>query len=192
MGRNKALLPFLGEPLIQRVIRRVRPAADELFIITNEPTAYQSLGLRLMPDIEPGLGPLGGLQAALRAAAHPAVAVVACDMPFASAPLLVASADILVAERADVVIADTTEGFEPLHAVYRRATCLPRIEAALAAHQRRMISWFGDAAVRRLTAEELERYDPDGLAFWNVNTPEEFAEAERRASGPPAPGKARG
>ena len=44
-----------------------------------------------------------------------------------------------------------------------------------------MISWFPKVNLRRLTPDELGRYDPDGLAFWNVNTPEEFAEAEQRA-----------
>lgn len=191
MGRNKALLPFQGKPLIQRVIERVQPAADELFIVTNEPAAYQSLGLRLIPDVRTGLGPLGGLQAALQAATHAAVAIVACDMPFANASLLVAAARILEQENADVVIAETAEGLEPLHAVYRRHSCLPKIEAALAAHQHRMISWFADIKVRRLTSGELERYDPEGLAFWNVNTPQDFAEAEQRASAPRGPDNAR-
>jgi molybdopterin-guanine dinucleotide biosynthesis protein A len=109
--------------------------------------------------------------------------VVACDMPFASPALLAAAAEAMLREEVDVVIAETSEGFEPLHAVYRRKKCIPAIESALEAEQRRMISWFPKVRVRKLTPSELARYDPDGLAFWNVNTPEEFAEAERRAGG---------
>ena len=71
---------------------------------------------------------MGGLYTALVSAKYPSVAVVACDMPFASAPLLVAAAGFLSQEKADVVIAETAEGFEPLHAVYRRETCIPAIE----------------------------------------------------------------
>jgi hypothetical protein len=44
-----------------------------------------------------------------------------------------------------------------------------------------VISWFPRVSIRKLTPEELGRYDTDGLAFWNVNTPEEFADAEQRA-----------
>jgi molybdopterin-guanine dinucleotide biosynthesis protein A len=183
MGENKALKPFLGRPLIERVVKRLESIADELLITANEDGAFDFLGIRREPDVRPGLGPLGGLYTALSAAKFPAVAVVACDMPFTSAPLLVASAGILVQEDADVVIAESPEGFEPLHAVYRRATCLPAIEAAVDSGKLRMISWFPRVRVRRLTAAELDRYDPDRLAFWNLNTPEEFAEAERRASG---------
>jgi molybdopterin-guanine dinucleotide biosynthesis protein A len=191
MGQDKALKPFLGRPLIRRVIERLAPVADELLITTNQPAQYAFLNLPLFSDIQPGRGPLGGLHTALSAAKGPIVAVVACDMPFASAALLEAAAAILVEEQADVVIAETPDGFEPLHAVYRRATCIPAIETAIAADQWRMISWFPGVTVRTLTPEEVGRFDPEHLAFWNVNTPEDFAAAEGRASGRSAPGRAR-
>ena len=191
MGENKALKLFLGRPLIQRVVERLAPAADEVLITTNEPETYQFLNLPLFPDLRPGRGPLGGLYTALVSARHPQVAVVACDMPFASAPLLVASAGILQQDHADVVIAETAEGFEPLHAVYRREACVPAIGQAMDAGQWRVISWFAQVKVRKLTGMELARYDPDGIAFSNVNTPEEFSAAEKRASEPIGPGKPR-
>ncbi len=183
MGEDKALKLFLGKPLIQRVVDRLRPIADEVIVTTNRPEEYAFLGLPLFADLQPGRGALGGLLTALSSARQPVVAVVACDLPFASAGLLEAAAGILVREEADVVIAETSEGFEPLHAVYRRQTCLPAISAALQADQWRVISWFSKVKVRTLTPEEVSRHDPEGLAFWNLNTPEEFAEAERRASG---------
>ena len=182
MGENKALKPFLGRPLIQRVVERLAPIADEILVTTNQPADYPFLDLRLIPDLKPGRGALGGLYTALVSAQHPHVAVVACDMPFASAPLLAACSGLLEQERADVVVAETPEGFEPLHAVYRKAACLPAVEAAIQADQWRMISWFPQVIVRKLTPEELARYDPEGLAFWNLNTPDEFLEAERRAA----------
>ena len=181
MGENKALKPFLGRPLVQRVIERLAPIADELLLTTNQPEEFAFLELPLFSDIKPGRGPLGGLYTALVSAKYSSVAVVACDMPFASAPLLVAAASILSQEGADVVIAETAEGFEPLHAVYRRETCIPAIESAMEADQWRVISWLPQVKVRKLSPEELGRFDPQGLAFWNVNTPEEFSNAERRA-----------
>ncbi len=182
MGENKALKPFLGRPLIQRVVDRLAPIADELVLTANQPDDYAFLSLPAVPDIRPGRGPLGGLYTAIFSAHQPAVAVVACDMPFASATLLAAARDLLEQEEADVVIARTDEGFEPLHAVYRRATCVPAIESALDSDQWRVISWFPRVKVRTLSQEEVSRYDPDGLAFWNLNTPEEFSAAEARAA----------
>jgi molybdopterin-guanine dinucleotide biosynthesis protein A len=182
MGEDKALKPFLGRPLIQRVVDRLQPIADELIVTTNRPEDYSFLNLRLLSDIKPGRGALGGLYTAIASATHPIVAVVACDMPFASARLIEAMGRFLVENEADVVIAKSDEGYEPLHAVYRRETCLPAIESAIDADQWKVIAWFPQVKVRVLTSEEIRSSDPDGLAFWNVNTPDEFAEAEKLAT----------
>jgi len=179
MGEDKALKTFLGRPLIQRLIERLSPIADEIIVTTNRPEAYSFLELRLIPDLKPGRGALGGLYTAIASATHPIVAVLACDMPFASATFIETASQLLVEEEADVVIAKSNEGYEPLHALYRRETCLPAIEAAIDADQWKVIAWFPQVKVRVLTNEELKQLDPAGLAFWNVNTPEEFAKAEQ-------------
>src|SRR5688572_5433355 len=165
MGEDKALKPFLGRPLIQRVLERLSPVADEIIVTTNRADDYAFLGLRLVSDLKPGRGALGGLYTAIASATHPIVAVVACDMPFASAGLIQAASRILVEEEADVVIARVdslaepagkSQGYEPLHAVYRRSTCLPAIETAIEADQWKVIAWFPQVKVRVLTAEENE------------------------------------
>ena len=181
MGEDKALKPFLGRPLIQRVIERLSPIADEMIVTTNRPEDYRFLDLRLCPDLKPGRGALGGLYTAVASATQPLVAVVACDMPFASPTFLEAASRLLVQEEADVVIARTDEGYEPIHAVYRRSTCLPAIEAAIQADQWKVIAWFPQVKVRVLASEEVKQFDPEGLAFWNVNTPDEFIQAEQLA-----------
>ena len=189
MGEDKALKIFLGRPLIQRVIERLSPIADEVIVTTNRPDDYSFLNtstssvqrLRLVPDLKPDRGALGGLYTAIASASNPIVAVVACDMPFASAALIEAASRLLIEEDADVVIARTDEGYEPIHAVYRRETCLPAIEAAINADMWKVIAWFPQVKVRVLTSDEIKRYDPSGLAFWTVNTPEDFLEAEKIA-----------
>jgi molybdopterin-guanine dinucleotide biosynthesis protein A len=189
MGEDKALKTFLGRPLIQRVIERIAPIADELLVTTNRPAEYSFLDVPLVPDLKPGRGALGGLYTAIASASQPFVAVVACDMPFASTTLIEAAIRILVQEGADVVIAKGPEGYEPLHALYRRETCLPAIEAAIAADQWKVIAWFPEVKVRVLNADEIKASDPLGLAFWNVNTPDEFAKAEELATSQSAPGR---
>src|SRR5690349_22035126 len=178
MGEDKALKTFLGRPLIQRVVERLSSIADEVIVTTNRPEDYSFLGLRLFPDLKPDRGALGGLYTAIASASNPIVAVVACDMPFAGPELLEAASKLLVHEDADVVIARSEEGYEPLHALYRRETCLPAIETAIDADQWKVIAWFPQVKVRVLTSDEIGQYDPSGLAFWNVNTPEEFSKAE--------------
>jgi molybdopterin-guanine dinucleotide biosynthesis protein A len=178
MGQDKALLPFLGEPLIVRLIRRLSPIAEQMLITTNCPADYRFLGVPLFADVLAGYGALGGLYTALYWATLPLVAVVACDMPFANAELLAAARDCLLATNADAVIPQHEEGFEPFHAVYRRASCLPAVKAALEAGERRLISWLPAVKVISFSPEEVSQYDPRRLAFWNLNTPQEFRQAE--------------
>ncbi len=181
MGQDKGLMPFLGRPLVERVARRLQALADEMLITTNNPEAYAFLGLPCIPDRLPGRGALGGLYTALSAASGETVAVVACDMPFVSAGLLEYARGLLLSTPADLVIPRTEGGMEPFHAVYRREVCLPLIEAALQAGLRRADAWFGQVRLRYLTAEEIAAHDPHGLAFLNVNTPEELQQAEQTA-----------
>jgi molybdopterin-guanine dinucleotide biosynthesis protein A len=182
MGQDKALLPFLGRPLIQRVMERVAPLADEILVTTNNPKAYRFLEVPLLADILPGRGALGGLYTALRAASHSQVAVIACDMPFVNPDLLQSELDLLQTSGSDLVIPQLEGGLEPFHAVYRKESCLPEIEWALAADKWRVDSWFSRVRVYRMPEEEIRKLDPHLRSFWNINTPEELEQAIRAAS----------
>jgi molybdopterin-guanine dinucleotide biosynthesis protein A len=178
MGSDKALMPFLGRPLIERVIRRLIHVADEVLITTNTPAEYRFLNIPLIPDKIPGRGALGGLFTALDAAHYPLVAVIACDLPFANADILSLSQNTLADTNIDAAIPSTEHGLEPLHAVYRRDTCLPAVKAAIENDQWRLYSWHQNINVRYIEENEIQRCDPDGLAFRNLNTPQSFQEAE--------------
>lgn len=178
MGFNKALAPFLGRPLIQRVIHRIHSLASEIVIVANDPQLYLELGYPMVADRIPGLGALGGLYTALSYARYPYVIVIACDMPFVNSSLLLEAQNRLVQGGWDAVLPQSGEGLEPFHAVYRRDTCLPAVERALKRGERRMISWLPEVRWQVIPWEEVKVIDPRGLAFMNVNTPEELAIAE--------------
>ena len=76
----------------------------------------------------------------------------------------------------------TNVGLEPLHAVYQRNNCLPSVKAALATGVWRVTGWLDQVRLRTLQADEISQFDPNLMAFSNVNTPEEFTAAERWAS----------
>lgn len=181
MGRDKALVSFLGQTLIERVYHRVQELAAEVVVTTSNPDILQGLGARLVVDRLPGRGALGGLFTALHTAAYPYVAVVACDMPFISAGLLSHQLELLVTEKCDAVIPKTSVGSEPFHAVYRRATCLKAVQRALQLDNWRVDSWFGSVSVVYVAPRVIRRYDPHQVAFWNVNTPDELHRSEELA-----------
>ena len=137
MGRSKATVPFLGEPLIWRGINRLLPLADEFIITTNEPENLDFLDdlvelgkVRLVTDEYDQRGALRGVYTAINAASNEYVALVACDMVFPSRNLISAELEALMEEETDVAVPKTKHGYEPFHAVYRRSSCLPVVREA--------------------------------------------------------------
>ena len=186
MGQSKACVPFLGRPLICRLIERLAPAADELIITTNEAEKlgfiaeeYPELDIRLVKDEYDYRGALPGLYTALKAASNPIVAVVACDMVFASARLVLSEAERLIAATADVCVPVNKHGFEPFHAVYLRRTCLPAIEKKLAEGEKKAQSFFDDVKVYRFSQAQVLAAEPMGGCFINANTPDELRALEK-------------
>lgn len=181
MGVDKAFLPFMGETLLERVMNRVAPLADELFVTTNHPEKYPDTGIPLFKDVLPGKGALGGLLTALSVAKFPVLIVVACDMPFVNPDILIAATDRLDSTRSDAIVPLVKQGYEPFHAVYRRETCLNAVQKALDRGESRLISWFSAVNVTPFAEKDLLQYDPLQIAFWNINTKEDLQRAKRFA-----------
>ena len=183
MGRSKATVPFDGRPLICRLVERLAPAADELIITTNEAEnlgflaeRYPDLDIKLVSDAFDFRGALPGLFTALQAASNPFVAVVACDMVFASASLVVAESIAMAETDADVVVPVNQHGYEPFHAMYRRSGCLGAVRRALDRGEKRAQSFFDDdeVTVLEFAQERVLEVEPRGGCFINANTPDEL------------------
>jgi molybdopterin-guanine dinucleotide biosynthesis protein A len=180
MGANKAFVPVGGRPIIERVIERVHRLADELVIVANDPAAYAHLGLPTFTDLLPGKGPLGGLYTALSRTCGEHILVVSCDQPFLNPEVLRFLLDLR--HGYDVVVPLNRESYpQSMHAVYGRG-CLEPIRRCLDADRLKVIGFHSDVRVRSVTAEEIDRLDPQRLSFFNVNTPADLAEAERLAA----------
>jgi molybdopterin-guanine dinucleotide biosynthesis protein A len=173
MGRDKAFLELAGRPLIAHVLDRMAEACREVLVVANDVPRYAGFGVRVVPDVFPGVGVLGGLHAGLRAAGYDLILAVGCDMPLLNPALL--RAFVAWAEGYDVVALRRGEQVETLHAAYRR-TCLGPMEEAIRAGERRIISFFPHVRVRYIPPEMAEALDPGLRSFRNVNTPQEWAD----------------
>jgi molybdenum cofactor guanylyltransferase len=191
MGQDKAWMTLDGWRLIERLLYRVLPLADEILLSARDAEAYQSLLRSLpvrgivVPDQYQGFGPLAGIQAGLRAARNDLSLVVAVDMPFVKAAVI--GHMVGVSAGYDGVcprIYDPSKragALEPLHALYRRS-CLPAIESHLAAGDRQAFCFFPDVRVRYVEPKEIAAFDPDLRSFFNVNTPEDWHRAQQLAA----------
>jgi molybdopterin-guanine dinucleotide biosynthesis protein A len=83
MGRPKAWLPWLGRTMIEHVVERLRPAVDEIIVVSSATLELPRLDARIVVDREPGRGPLAGIREGLAAVTRAELAfVTSTDAPF--------------------------------------------------------------------------------------------------------------
>src|SRR5688500_4569517 len=112
-GRDKSALVVGGRSILDRQLTELAAVCDDLMLVIGEHTPVDPPGgVRLVRDKVPGCGPLGGLDAALEAARHDALVVVACDMPFVTSRLV--GHLLALTSEADAVVPRTERGYHPL------------------------------------------------------------------------------
>jgi molybdopterin-guanine dinucleotide biosynthesis protein A len=175
---EKAALRIGDETLLARIVRRLRLALPEVYVVGPPHLAALAPGTSVLPDDIPGSGPLGGLSTALAHAPSQYIFVMGCDMPFVEPALVDAMARYARSYlRADVVALRTPRGLEPLHAVYGQA-CASAVQERLDAADGKSLS----ALLERLNVQEppasmIARYDPSARSTFNANSPEDWREA---------------
>jgi len=171
MGRDKALLTVGGRPLIQRVAEALREVVNEVLLVGASPERYAWLNVRVVDDLIPGGGPLGGIHTALSVARYSRCLIAACDMPFLNPHLL----RYMLGEATwwDAVVPRSRGQLEPLHAVYARS-CMGPIERMLEKGNLCPLDLFPRVRVRYVEAHEAASLEDRWLSFVNVNTPFEL------------------
>ena len=171
MGRDKALLVVDGEPLVERVARRLAAVCDTV-VVASGARPLDGLEYAQVADAVPGRGPLGGIVAALEACATHLAAVVAVDMPFADPAVLSLLAASWDGEPA--VIPVVGGRLQPLHAVYATGSA-DAFRRCLESGRLRLTE-----VARRVGAREADHTvwggaDPTGSFATNINRPEDLA-----------------
>lgn len=182
MGRDKRLLPWGtdadGRPrtLLQSVIDTLAAVTDDVIVVANDQPDIR--GARVVPDAIPGSGSLGGILSGIEAARHERVFVAAADMPFLNLALVRDLLDRLGGHNAVVPVIGGRP--EPLHAVYGPAVATAA-RRQIAQGQLKIARAFEGLDVVRVPEAELRALDPELRSFRNVNTPEDYAGAQRDA-----------
>ena len=169
-GVDKGLQLLRGKPMAQWAIERLAPQVDEVLINCNQNLeAYARFGRRLVPDEIRGFaGPLAGLHAGVKAAAHPLVVTVPCDSPFLPEDLVSRLNEYI--EGKDLAVARTGDQPHPVFSLVRRDV-LDNLEAFLAGGGRKIDAWY--ASLRTVEVS----FDDEADAFRNINTLEELGKA---------------
>ncbi|MFQ5996742.1 MAG: molybdenum cofactor guanylyltransferase [Dehalococcoidales bacterium] len=181
---DKVLETVGNRSLLQLVISGVASLSREVIIVTNSgqiiPQSIDYSRLKVVNDIYPGKGPLGGIYTGLATSISFYNLVVASDMPFLNQALLCYM--IQLSANFDLVVPRVDKLVEPLHAVYTKR-CLAPIEHMIKQDKLSVSQLFPLVKTRYVEAEEIEKFDRKHLSFFNVNTKADLKRARELARG---------
>lgn len=169
-----------GSRVIDRVAGALALVTTELIVVSNAADAAEWIpGIRVVRDTRPERGSLVGIHTALTAAAA-SVLVVAWDMPFVNRVLLETIRDRLV-RSTYAAVPEGPHGLEGLCAAYTSA-CIPAIEVGFDIGDLRISAMLSRLpAFERISEEDTATAGDPRRLFFNVNTADDLAEAERLA-----------
>ena len=183
-GHDKLLEKIGNTSLLEKVISLIDPISKDIIIVTAEKRAFtrivKNTRIKIVNDIFPGQGSLGGIYTGLVKSDSFYNLVVAADMPFLNESLL--RYMIKVADGYDFILPRVNELYEPLHAIYSK-NCINPINSILEQGKKVIIELFNYVKVRFIEAEEIDRFDPKHLSFFNINTVEDMEIAKSIARG---------
>jgi molybdopterin-guanine dinucleotide biosynthesis protein A len=185
LGREKLAEVIAGKSLIERAISRLSALSQEILIVISQKQARSSLPSYTYPeaktvvDLYPETGSLIGIYTGLVHSSNFLNLVVACDMPFLNLELL--RYMVKIAPGFDVVIPRIGDQMEPLHAVYSR-NCMGPMENLIKQDNLKITDFFDSVKVRYVGEVELDRFDPERLSFFNINTEADLKRARTLAA----------
>lgn len=179
LGVDKTVLKINGESVLGRIIGVLKDIFPLIYLVTQDnnraPEAVVDGMVKVVGDLLPGKGPLGGIYTALEYSSKPYVFVMACDMPYPNPGLI-----RLLLSRApgwEAVVPRRGPYIEPLFAVYSRET-RERIRKKLEGGRLKIHEVLDELRVRYVEEEEMAELDPGFLSFFNINTPEDLEAAQ--------------
>lgn len=178
LGQDKATLVLGDRPLALWVATALESVVAACWLVTNQPLTHLSLGLPLVTDLKPFMGPLGGLATALFYARTPWVLAAAVDAPLLAPKLLAGLAGRTAPQGRRAVVCLSPRGLEPFPGLYP-VRLFSQLTEFLET-DRRPTRFLEVCRPQVLSVEEVHRLDPEGLSFVNLNTREDL---ERAAAG---------
>ena len=188
MGEDKRYLVVGEQTLLERGLAVLRSIFQEVLVVIAQDSLPLNVDARVVRDLVPDCGSLGGLYTGLTQATTPYIFVVACDMPFLD-PAVITQFTSRRAS-ADIVMAKLAARLHPMHALYGKG-CLPVLEQMIRARQLKIQEMLSHPSLRvqYVTEADLLTIDPSRRSFHNVNTPADLEVARSLLSQLPPSGQ---
>jgi len=188
MGEDKRYLVVGEQTLLERGLGVLRSMFHEVLVVIAQDSAPLDIDARVVRDLVPDCGSLGGIYTGLTQATTPYIFAVACDMPFLNQAVITQFTNRR--DTADIVMARLATRLHPMHALYGKG-CLPAMDQMIVARQLKIQALVSHASLRvqYVTEADLLSIDPSWRSFHNVNTPEDLEAACSLLARIPPPGR---
>jgi molybdopterin-guanine dinucleotide biosynthesis protein A len=180
-GTEKALLQMGGDRILDRIYAIYRELFDEIILVTNNPEKFLEWDLLIVSDLFPIRSALTGIHAGLFYMSNPYGFISACDTPFLKKEMVETIIGKIEAH-IDIVMPETTAGFEPLCAAYSKR-CLEAAQNHLEREKLKITKTFRKNRVKTISEKAIRKIDPDLRSFFNINTPDDFTRAGEMVNG---------
>lgn len=179
LGGDKVNLKLHNRLILDLVIERLKLVASEIIVVTSE-QLYDKItklinNLFIVTDMIPNKAALGGIFTGLKYTSKMYNFVVACDMPFLNPGLLNYMSSICVGY--DAIVPRVDDYIEPLHSIYSKR-CLDQIYSLISNNNLNIFPLFSILDTKFIEKEEIAKYDPEFLSFFNINTMADLNKAE--------------
>ena len=175
-GTEKALLRVGGARILDRIYEIYRELFDEIILVTNSPEKFLEWDLLIVSDLFPIRSSLTGIHAGLFYMTNPFAFISACDTPFLKKEM-VETVIGKIESQIDIVMPETSAGFEPLCAAYSKR-CLEAAQNHLEQKKLKITKTFRKSRIKTISEKVLRKIDPDLQSFFNINTPGDLQRAE--------------
>ncbi|MGD2098426.1 MAG: molybdenum cofactor guanylyltransferase [Desulfobacterales bacterium] len=175
-GTEKALLRVGGKRILDRIYTIYRELFEEIILVSNHPEKFLEWDLLIVSDLFPIRSSLTGIHAGLFYSSNPYAFISACDTPFLKKEMVESVINRIEAQ-IDIVMPETSAGFEPLCAAYSKR-CLEAAQNHLEREKLKITKTFRKSRIKTISEKVLRKIDPELRSFFNINTPEDLARAE--------------
>ena len=168
MGKPKLFLDFRGNTFIAHLLTQLQQQVNDVMIAgAPDPRQLMDLGVDVIPDVLADTGPLAGVAAALANARREWLLLAPCDNPVLPANYATRLLHTAREQNAPLVYVRKQGREQPLYAIVRR-DLRDSLDAYLATGARKVLPWYASVGAIPLD------WDDSGLAFGNINTPDEY------------------
>ncbi|MGD9225693.1 MAG: molybdenum cofactor guanylyltransferase [Desulfobacterales bacterium] len=175
-GTEKALLQVGGVRILDRIYDIYSQLFEEIILVTNTPEKFLDWDLLIVSDLFPIRSSLTGIHAGLFYMTNPFAFISACDTPFLKKEIVETVIGKIEAQ-IDIVMPETSAGFEPLCAAYSKR-CLQPAQHHLEQEKLKIIKTFRKSRIKTVSEKVLRKIDTDLQSFFNINTPDDLKRAE--------------